>query len=112
MVRWTYDANAGALYIYLADGTPDHQVELPDGCVVDIASDGSTVGIEMLSLSRPVLDEEFLDRFGIADELVPLLDAVMTAQLPVVLNGKLPPMQPDTAESEEVFRSQLQLALT
>jgi len=47
-MRWSYDTEARALYVYLRDEAADRQEELPDGGVVDVASSGAVVGIELI----------------------------------------------------------------
>ncbi len=51
--RAEYDSDAGTLYIYLRDGaifrTEDREAE---AYAVDLAEDGSVVGIEVLNLAR------------------------------------------------------------
>jgi hypothetical protein len=44
----TYDHEARAQYQRLADKSIARSVERPDGTVVDVAADGSVVGIETL----------------------------------------------------------------
>jgi uncharacterized protein YuzE len=48
-MRWTYDANVGALYVFLRDGEVARQVETADGLIVDATADGAVVGVEILS---------------------------------------------------------------
>lgn len=53
-MRWEYDADAGSLYVYLREGTPDHQVETPDGAILDVDSGGQVLGLELLRAWAPV----------------------------------------------------------
>ena len=51
-MRWTYDATAGALYVYLRGGVIDAQVELRPGVIADIDLYGGAVGVELLEPGR------------------------------------------------------------
>lgn len=64
-MNWTFDGAVDALYIHLADGEIDHQVEAGPGCVLDIAADRVLVGIELLSGAR--LPREIVDEYQITD---------------------------------------------
>jgi uncharacterized protein YuzE len=50
-MRWTYDLNEDALYVYLDDQPVSGQVEMEDGSVVDVDPQGRAVGVEVLSAS-------------------------------------------------------------
>jgi uncharacterized protein YuzE len=52
-MKWTYDIDASALYVYLGDGEPDRQVETGDGIVLDIDVTGAPVGVEVLAPWSP-----------------------------------------------------------
>jgi uncharacterized protein YuzE len=62
-MRWEYDADAGSLYIQLRDGTPDHQVEMADGAILDVATDGEIIGLELVRawalVDLPAIGEQF-----------------------------------------------------
>ena len=47
-MRWTYDKEANALYIYLRDGASARQVETAAGLVADLDESGSVLGIEVV----------------------------------------------------------------
>ena len=47
-MRWTFDTDGDALYVYLTDGSPAGQVPMPDGTVVDVDEAGRPVGVEVL----------------------------------------------------------------
>lgn len=51
-MRWTYDLNSDALYVYLDDEPVSGQVEMADGSVVDVDAQGRAVGVEVLSASK------------------------------------------------------------
>jgi uncharacterized protein YuzE len=51
-VRWAFDSSSDSLYVYLQQGQPTKQTELPDGVVVDWASDDTPIGFEVLTASR------------------------------------------------------------
>ncbi len=48
-MKWTFDAEADAVYVWLADARPVQQVELGDGTIVDLDEAGGVIGIEILS---------------------------------------------------------------
>ena len=45
---YSYDPTADALYVSVSSDVIDHQVELTDGVITDIAVDGSLVGIDVM----------------------------------------------------------------
>jgi uncharacterized protein YuzE len=68
-VRYSYDTEAGALYIYVHDEIPiKSQVEMPDGVVVDVGPDGQLVGVEVLSPDRPWDIQAVVDRFSLTPD--------------------------------------------
>jgi uncharacterized protein YuzE len=52
----TYDPEADAAYIYLADATVAESEEVADGVVLDFDDGGRVVGIEVLNASRTLRD--------------------------------------------------------
>lgn len=48
-MRWSFDAEADAVYVWLSDAPPTEQIELSDGTVVDLDEAGAVRGIEVLS---------------------------------------------------------------
>jgi uncharacterized protein YuzE len=48
-MRYSYDESSDSLYIKLVDARAERQQELMDGTIVDIAGDGSLIGVEVLS---------------------------------------------------------------
>lgn len=49
MLKWTYDVEGAALYVYLSTATIKRQIEYPSGMVVDVDDRGNAVGIEILA---------------------------------------------------------------
>jgi uncharacterized protein YuzE len=47
-----YDEAGDAAYISFSDGEWDHQVRLDDGRAINYASDGTVLGVELLSPRR------------------------------------------------------------
>jgi uncharacterized protein YuzE len=78
-VRAEYDKYAGALYIYLNDAevatTEDREAE---AYAVDLAADGTVVGIEMLNLARAPRLGALAEEWGFEDRLEELRDAFPT----------------------------------
>ncbi len=67
-MRWTFDTDADALYVYLAEGSPAGQVPMPDGTVVDVDETGRPVGVEVL---RPWAEwdiDAVVERFQVDDD--------------------------------------------
>jgi uncharacterized protein YuzE len=71
-MRWTYSSDADALYISIASGPIARTVELDPGTQVDVAADGSVVGIEILAPSRRWPLDRLVEDFAISpdDELM------------------------------------------
>jgi uncharacterized protein YuzE len=53
MIRLNYDLDAGALYIKLSDRAVHRTRDVDDNTAVDVADDGSVVGIEVISVTHP-----------------------------------------------------------
>jgi uncharacterized protein YuzE len=66
-MHWTYDGEADALYIYLAERPPVSQHEMADGTTVDLDSEGVPVGVEVLGATRGWDYAAVIDRFQIAE---------------------------------------------
>lgn len=66
-MNYTYDPEADALYIQVQPVDVDHQSELADGVIVDVASDGSLVGIDVMAPSTGWDPEGAITRFELAD---------------------------------------------
>ena len=54
MLKHTYDEEADAIYVSLADGTYAYGEELDPERRVDYASDGTPIGVELLCVSTGV----------------------------------------------------------
>lgn len=68
MIRQDYDADAGALYLKLADRKVTRTVEIDSGTLADLDSAGHLVGIEVIQPDRDWPLEEVLSRFGVSSE--------------------------------------------
>lgn len=78
-MRWSYDRTIDALYVYLADGEATAQQELDDGTVVDVAADGSLIGIEVLGLRAGWYPDEVGSAFGLPHNVTTLLRTLVQA---------------------------------
>ncbi|MHB1535731.1 MAG: DUF2283 domain-containing protein [Acidimicrobiales bacterium] len=47
-MRYRYDQDSDALYVYVTDGEVDHTEELVDGVILDVGADGSLAGIDVM----------------------------------------------------------------
>jgi uncharacterized protein YuzE len=86
-VRWTYDAEVAALYIYLVDGRqPSAQVEMPDGTVVDVDDTGRALGIEVVRSWAEWDIQAVITRFGLdaktADEVLWIANSTIVRRRP------------------------------
>lgn len=82
-MRWTFDANADAFYLYLSDGSPASQVDLGDGMIVDLDETGAPVGIEVLGSNR-ALDLGVLETLGVPADVFVMLGALVAQPFPVI----------------------------
>jgi len=65
-VKSTYDDEADAAYLYLRDGIPvDHSVAVDEHRTVDVAADGTVVGIEIIGASAGVPLLDLVERFDL-----------------------------------------------
>jgi uncharacterized protein YuzE len=80
-MRWTYDLDANAFYIYLSDQPVAGQVEMPDGTVVDVNAQGAAVGIEVLSPDEGWDANAVLERFGLDDDVRKSLGFILMSPL-------------------------------
>lgn len=62
-----YSSDANALYIYISDHDVARTVEVDEGTLVDLADDGSVVGIEVIAPSTGWPIEAVLDQFGVSE---------------------------------------------
>lgn len=81
--RAEYDSDTGAMYIYLSDDaiarTEDREAQ---AYAVDLAEDGSVVGIEVLNLARAPGLERLAAEWGFGDQLLEAT-AAMREAMPV-----------------------------
>ncbi|HWW54759.1 MAG TPA: DUF2283 domain-containing protein [Acidimicrobiales bacterium] len=64
-MRYEYDAHSDALYIVLLEATPDHQVEMDDGTIVDVTSDGRVRGVDVMIPSGGWDAEAIIERWSL-----------------------------------------------
>jgi uncharacterized protein YuzE len=64
-MKWAIDLDSDAIYIYLTDAVPAHQVELRSGVVADLDAQGNLRGIEVLKASYGWDAEEILARYDL-----------------------------------------------
>lgn len=106
-MRWTYDIQSGAAYVYLRDEQIDHQVVLTDGRVIaDVTSTGALVGLEILSLPVALPASELAD-LGLDDDDLSMARAVASATFP---RSQAAPAAP--IPEPPVFRSEAELELS
>lgn len=60
-MRFTYDPESGALYMRMVEGEISETLELGGGCYLDVAGDGTVMGLECLSLDE---FRELIERSG------------------------------------------------
>lgn len=96
MINYTYDSVPDALYVSLAQGTVDHTVELDDGVVVDVAQDGTALGIDVMVPSRGWSAEQVATQFGLEDSGKEFLQMLAHVGWPR-LDTRIP--QPEAARS-------------
>jgi uncharacterized protein YuzE len=72
-MNYIYDPEADALYIELSDAACFHQMETPDGVILDVAADGSLVGIDVMVPSSGWDPEEIINVYKISEPDAQLL---------------------------------------
>jgi len=76
-MRWTYDGKANALYVYLREAVVARQVIIdPDGVVMDVNTDGSPVGLEVIAPIAGFDLDAIRERFALTDEEYRFLAAI------------------------------------
>ena len=81
-MRWTFDANADAFYLYLSEDLPTSQIELEDGVIVDVDGSGTVTGIEVLGANRMVSLAGLID-MGVPEEVLMGIVALVGQPFPV-----------------------------
>lgn len=104
-VRAEYDSETGALYVYLSEDaiarTEDREAQ---AYAVDLAEDGSVVGIEVLNLARAPGLPSLASEWGFGDRLLeaaaavrdaipvpPTFTASAAARIPALTSMVIPP---------------------
>lgn len=77
-MRWTFDANAEAFYLYLTGRPVVRQTELAEGLIVDLDAEGAVVGIELIG-GMQAIDFNGLEGLGVPEIALETL-AVLSAQ--------------------------------
>lgn len=72
MVFISYDKVADAIYIKFNEKKISKSIELDSGVIIDFASDGSIVGLEILNFSQRQIDLNKIVKMS-ADEIIPFL---------------------------------------
>jgi len=85
-MRWTFDVNANALYVYLVEGAPTRQVELGGGVIVDVDDADTVVGVEVLSPGANFPRDELLD-LGLDARTVDTIGYLIHTPLPQTAPG-------------------------
>ena len=76
-MKYSYDFEADALYIEIVeDGAIDRQIEFEDGVIVDVAPDGTAVGIDVMAPNAGWQWRPIVARFDLRTE-----DAEMLSHL-------------------------------
>lgn len=68
MISQSYDLDADALYIKLADGQAARTAQIDAGTLVDLDSAGNVVGIEVIQPDRIWPLDKILARYGVSDD--------------------------------------------
>lgn len=63
-IRWTWDGDVQALYVYVSDMAPASQLMLNDQVIADIDETGQLVGLEVLG-TRAVVPVQEIAQLGI-----------------------------------------------
>lgn len=66
-MNYIYDPEADALYVSLIEGTVNHTVELDDGVVVDVAEDGTALGIDVMVPSGGWSADQIVSQFALGE---------------------------------------------
>ena len=104
-MRWTYDATAGALYVYLRTGQPVQQVEMPDGVIVDLNASAQVVGIEVLSAGAGWDWLTIAEQFGLTEAEIGFIHQLATSPLVHMRTSQDEPASSLTRERTEAAGS-------
>ena len=97
-MRWTYDANADAFYLYLTGESVVSQAELDTGMIADLDENGAVVGVELIGGMR-ALELDGLEALGVPQIALQTLAALAAQQFPalavrpVLTDAALPPSE-------------------
>jgi uncharacterized protein YuzE len=80
-MRWTFDLEAHAFYVYLNDAPPVRQQVVSDGVIVDVGAAGEIVGVELLSFPAP-LPRGALAQLGVDEQALLLLSYLAATPMP------------------------------
>ena len=78
-----YDQEADALYVRLSAGPRSRAIEIDDMTFVDLADDGSAVGLEFLYPSTGLNLQETVRRFALEPQAPAIVAAIGTSGAPV-----------------------------
>ena len=77
--RVTFDAEAGALVVELADGVVSGTITYPDDAhLVDVDAEGHALSLEILDPGHPLVDQ-IAARFGFEDQIAAIVGAIAAA---------------------------------
>jgi uncharacterized protein YuzE len=71
-MKVSYDKEVDALYIELSQQKPDGVIEIEEGINIDVTSEGTIVGIELIDASNKMSLDSFL-RYEIDGESIGLM---------------------------------------
>jgi uncharacterized protein YuzE len=71
-MKVSYDKEVDALYIELSEKKPEAVVEIEEGMNIDVASDGTIVGMELIDASNRIPLDSFL-KYEIDGESIDLM---------------------------------------
>lgn len=77
-MRWTYDAQAAALYVTLHDGHPRRQEVTDEGLILDLDDSGTVLGIELIAPWGNDAIGDLLPRLGLSDDTARFLRDLVT----------------------------------
>ena len=78
MIRIDHDLNTNAFYVHVTDLPVTRTEEVDSGTLVDLASDETVVGIEVVEASRPWPLSKILERFSFSESDADMLRAMFS----------------------------------